>query len=99
MPWQRVINSKGGISPRSVTLIDVDPLLPVVHCVDKVQRGPSAASHQADALRREGVEVREDAMGQYTVDLAKYGWFPDVLPSESDQVESSEDEDAAAYHT
>ncbi|KAI4959776.1 hypothetical protein J4E86_003501 [Alternaria arbusti] len=75
----RVINAKGGISPR----------------------GPSAAAQQADALRREGVEVRQDAMGQYTVDLGTYGWFPDVLPSEAGLVESSdeEDEEAAAYHT
>lgn len=70
--------------------------------VDEGQRGPGSARRQADALRREGVEIREDAMGQYTIDLAKYGWFPDVLPSEADLVESSdaeEDEDAAAYHT
>lgn len=71
--------------------------------VDEEQRGPGSAGRQADALRREGVEIREEAMGQYTIDLAKYGWFPDVLPSESDLVESSggdeEDEDAAAYHT
>ncbi|QRC91959.1 hypothetical protein JI435_021300 [Parastagonospora nodorum SN15] len=79
VPWQRVLNAKGSISPR----------------------GPGAAARQADALRREGVEVREDAMGQYAIDLAKYGWFPDTLPSESGQVESSdeEDEEAAAYHT
>ncbi|OAL00834.1 DNA binding methylated-DNA--cysteine S-methyltransferase [Phaeosphaeriaceae sp. SRC1lsM3a] len=80
VPWQRVLNAKGSISPR----------------------GPGSARRQADALRREGVEIREDAMGQYTIDLAKYGWFPDVLPSEADLVESSdaeEDEDAAAYHT
>jgi len=72
-----------------------------VLCADKAQRGPSAASHQADALRREGVEVREDAMGQYTIDMSVFGWFPDVLPSEAGLVESSEeeDEDAAAYHT
>jgi methylated-DNA-protein-cysteine methyltransferase-like protein len=52
-------------------------------------------------LRREGVEIREEAMGQYTIDLARYGWFPDVLPSEAGLVESSdeEDEEAAAYHT
>jgi methylated-DNA-protein-cysteine methyltransferase-like protein len=52
-------------------------------------------------LRREGVEVRQDAMGQYTINLAEYGWFPDVLPSESGLVESSDedDEEAAAYHT
>ncbi|KAJ4335539.1 Alkyltransferase-like protein 1 [Didymella glomerata] len=80
VPWQRVINSKGGISPR----------------------GPGAASHQADALRREGVDVSEDSMGQYTVDFKDYGWFPDVLPSEAELVESSDeetDEEAAAYHT
>ncbi|KAF2828755.1 hypothetical protein CC86DRAFT_197551 [Ophiobolus disseminans] len=65
VPWQRVVNSKGQISPR------------------------------------EGVEVRQDAMGQYSIDLGTYGWFPDVLPSESGLVESSdeEDEEAAAYHT
>ena len=47
------------------------------------------------------MEVRQDAMGQYTVDLGTYGWFPDVLPSETGLVESSDDEDeeAAAYHT
>jgi methylated-DNA-protein-cysteine methyltransferase-like protein len=49
------------------------------------------------------VDVRQDAMGQYTVDLGEYGWFPDVLPSEAGLVESSdegdEDEEAAAYHT
>ncbi|KAK1911444.1 hypothetical protein P3342_012745 [Pyrenophora teres f. teres] len=72
VPWQRVINAKGGISPR----------------------GPSAAAHQADALRREGVEVRQDAMGLYTVDLGEYGWFPDMLPSEAALVESSDGEDA-----
>ncbi|KAF1948042.1 hypothetical protein EJ02DRAFT_440194 [Clathrospora elynae] len=79
VPWQRVINAKGGISPR----------------------GPSAAGQQADALRREGVEVRQDAMAQYTVDLGEYGWFPDVLPSEAGLVESSDEEgeDEAAYHT
>jgi hypothetical protein len=68
----------------------------LVQYVDKGQRGPSAASHQADALRREGVEVREDAMGQYSVDLAQYGWFPDTLPSEDGVVESSDDEDGEA---
>ena len=37
MPWQRVINSKGGISPRSVTLIYVDlcSLLCIVLTRDK----------------------------------------------------------------
>lgn len=52
-------------------------------------------------MRREGVEVSEDSMGQYTVEFKDYGWFPDILPSEAGLVESSdeEDEEAAAYHT
>ena len=67
-------------------------------------RGPSGAGRQATALRREGVQVGQGAMGEYTIDLSEYGWFPDVLPSEAGQVESSdggdeEDEDEAAYHT
>ncbi|KAH6616361.1 6-O-methylguanine DNA methyltransferase [Boeremia exigua] len=79
VPWQRVINSKGGISPR----------------------GPGAASRQADALRAEGVEVDEDSMNIYTVNLKDYGWFPDILPSETGLLESSDedDEETAAYHT
>jgi methylated-DNA-protein-cysteine methyltransferase-like protein len=99
VPWQRVLNAKGSISIRSV------PRAPAVLCCllfivpsDKGQRSPS---RQADALRREGVEVREDAMHQCSVNLATFGWFPAVLPSESSLVESSEEEDeeAAAYHT
>jgi methylated-DNA-protein-cysteine methyltransferase-like protein len=40
-------------------------------------------------------------MHQCSVNLATFGWFPAVLPSESSLVESSEEEDkeAAAYHT
>lgn len=48
------------------------------------------------------MHVSEDSMGQYSVDLKDYGWFPDTLPSEAELVESSsdeEDEEAAAYHT
>ncbi|KAF2244103.1 DNA binding methylated-DNA--cysteine S-methyltransferase [Trematosphaeria pertusa] len=79
VPWQRVINAKGGISPR----------------------GPSGASRQAAVLRAEGVEVTQGALGEFTVDFGRYGWFPSVLPSEAGLVESSdeEDEEAAAYHT
>ncbi|CAN9127102.1 unnamed protein product [Alternaria alternata] len=72
------------------------------HIARLVGKRPSAAAQQADALRREGVEVSQDAMGQYTVDLGRYGWFPDVLPSEAGLVESSdeeEEEEEAAYHT
>ncbi|KAI9681519.1 MAG: hypothetical protein M1817_002803 [Caeruleum heppii] len=63
VPWQRVINSRGVISPRGV---------------------PSGASQQAAALRREAVEVEESNAGELTVDFGIYGWFPDVLPSETD---------------
>lgn len=40
-------------------------------------------------------------MGQYTVEFGEHGWFPDVLPSEADLAESSDEEaeDEAAYHT
>ncbi|KAF2019710.1 DNA binding methylated-DNA--cysteine S-methyltransferase [Aaosphaeria arxii CBS 175.79] len=85
VPWQRVINAKGSISPR----------------------GPTGASRQATALRAEGVEVERGPMGEYSIELSKYGWFPDELPSEAGLVESEseddegeeEDEEAAAYHT
>ncbi|KAL2358716.1 6-O-methylguanine DNA methyltransferase [Cryomyces antarcticus] len=60
VPWQRVINAKGRISPR----------------------GPSGATSQAAALRREGVEVGRGGLGEFTVDFATYGWFPEELPSQ-----------------
>ncbi|EON64645.1 hypothetical protein W97_03878 [Coniosporium apollinis CBS 100218] len=69
VPWQRVINAKGGISPR----------------------GPGGASGQAAALRQEGVTVDEGSLGEFSVDLQAYGWFPDVLPSEEGE-DSEEDE-------
>ncbi|KAL7943637.1 6-O-methylguanine DNA methyltransferase, partial [Trichoderma barbatum] len=58
VPWQRVINSKGAVSPRSQ---------------------PSGATHQAVELQKEGVEVTRTAIGEYTVDLEVYGWFPEEL--------------------
>lgn len=63
VPWQRVVNSKGGISPRGDSGLAVD--------------------RQAERLRAEGVEV-EDSRGldEATVDLSRFGWFPDVLPDE-----------------
>lgn len=77
-------------------------------CSLTLQRGPSGAARQASALRREGVEVTQNAMGEFSVDFGKYGWFPAALPSEAEEVESSDEEDeeedeeaadAAAYHT
>lgn len=66
VPWQRVLSAKGIIAPRG---------------------GDAAGDgrrRQAEALRAEGVEVRENTggLGEMTVDLGQYGWFPDQLPSE-----------------
>ena len=101
MPWQRVINNKGCISPRCVwaLFVLIKLLLPAL----TRQRGPSGAGRQAAALRAEGVEMVEGAMGEFSIDLQRYGWFPSLLPSEAREVEGDdddeEDEDAAAYHS
>jgi methylated-DNA-protein-cysteine methyltransferase-like protein len=55
-------------------------------------RGPGSAERQAEALRQEGVEVGADSMGDFYVDFARYGWFPDRLPGEeSDDSEDGDD--------
>lgn len=36
------------------------------------------------------MRVDEDAMGEYYVDFAQYGWFPDRLPSEEGEEEEEE---------
>ncbi|KAK5991908.1 Alkyltransferase-like protein 1 [Cladobotryum mycophilum] len=72
VPWQRIINSKGVISPRSQ---------------------PSGAQNQATALRDEGVQVTEGALGELFVDFGEYGWFPSVLPSEEEEHDDSEDDE------
>ncbi|EFX06524.1 mgmt family protein [Grosmannia clavigera kw1407] len=73
VPWQRVLNAKGLISPRAGD-------------------GGNGRRRQAEALRAEGVEVRENAggLGEMAVDLGRFGWFPRQLPSER---EGEEDED------
>ncbi|KAJ0414141.1 6-O-methylguanine DNA methyltransferase [Aspergillus carlsbadensis] len=48
-------------------------------------RGPGSAERQAEALREEGVEVTSDSMGEFYVDLSRYGWFPAELESEDDE--------------
>ncbi|GAB1200438.1 hypothetical protein APSETT444_009811 [Aspergillus pseudonomiae] len=52
-----------------------------------VNREPGSAERQAEALREEGIQVETDAMGEFYVDLARFGWFPSVLPSEEDESE------------
>ncbi|KAI9736334.1 MAG: hypothetical protein M1834_001220 [Cirrosporium novae-zelandiae] len=84
VPWQRVINSKGIISPRCVYLPPQGS-----HRMLTAIRGPDGATRQAEALRREGVQVERGNLGELKVDLAVYGWFPNHLPGE----ESEEDED------
>ncbi|KAI0006976.1 6-O-methylguanine DNA methyltransferase [Xylariaceae sp. FL0662B] len=61
VPWQRVINQKGTVSPRSQ---------------------PSGARGQATALQAEGVRVTTGALGEFIIDFALFGWFPNILPSE-----------------
>lgn len=56
-------------------------------------RGVNGARRQARALQREGVQVETGPMGEYTVSLREYGWFPSRLPSELDEVEDSESTD------
>ena len=58
--------------------------------IDWFNRGPGGATRQAAALRREGVTVRTGALGELTIDLGIYGWFPSMLPSE--EAENSESE-------
>jgi methylated-DNA-protein-cysteine methyltransferase-like protein len=55
--------------------------------------------------------VTQNAMGEFLVDFGQYGWFPPVLPSETEEADSSDEDededegedeeaaDAAAYHT
>ena len=52
------------------------------------KRGPGGTERQEAVLVREGVEVGRSSMGERTVNLATYGWFPSHLPSEE-----SEDDD------
>ncbi|OAX79294.1 hypothetical protein ACJ72_06389 [Emergomyces africanus] len=55
-------------------------------------RGPGSAARQAAALEEEGVDVHADSMGEYSVELGRFGWFPDRLPGE----ESSNASDTGA---
>lgn len=45
--------------------------------------GAGSRNRQAAALQAEGVVVIADAMGELSVDLKRYGWFPRELPSET----------------
>ncbi|KAJ4248690.1 Alkyltransferase-like protein 1 [Fusarium torreyae] len=75
VPWQRVINSKGQISPRYEGSV--------------IRSQPGGSRSQAQALEAEGVQVETNAMGEHSVDFSEYGWFPETLPSEENE-ETSE---------
>ena len=79
VPWQRVINSRGIISPRSAFL-----LKPQGAWLIGVPRGPGAAAQQAAELRQENIEVSTGSLGEFSVDFGAYGWFPRVLPGSSE---------------
>lgn len=88
VPWQRVINAKGIISPRSALRT------PGSHSImaDTSYRGPGGALRQAASLRREGVTVGTGHLGELSVDLGAYGWFPELLPSDEAEASESEEE-------
>ncbi|KAI9820355.1 MAG: hypothetical protein M1827_005977 [Pycnora praestabilis] len=96
VPWQRVINSKGIISPRYdhfiLLLNKAFWRVPIKAHTRVTQRGPSGASRQAAALREEGVQVGRGNLGELTVDFGIYGWFPSMLPSEAAEASESEEE-------
>jgi len=52
----------------------------------------------ATALRREDVHVDRGTMGELSVDLSVYGWFPDMLPSEAAEAGSDSDDHEQAAH-
>lgn len=54
---------------------------------------PAGAGNQAVELRREGVTVTTDAMGQLMVSFGQYGWFPAMLPSEAAEGREASDEE------
>ena len=47
-----------------------------------IYRGPGGAARQAAALCREGVTVDTGSLGELTMDLGRFGWLPDMLPSQ-----------------
>lgn len=74
VPWQRVINAKGTISPRYECLC----CWTLRRLTSK--RAAGEAENQANALRAEGVDVREiEGLGGWAISLGEFGWFPEAL--------------------
>ena len=98
VPWQRVINAKGAISPRLVSFACQPTRKTIARdepgSLLTFSRGANGAARQAVALRQEGVTVSRGALGEHTVDFSEYGWFPHMLPSdEAESGDSDSDEE------
>lgn len=125
MPWQRVINSKGIISPRyALHLFFISAftwrlprkqgcqlclclafcrvllkLISVSTTIALYSSQPSGTQSQAAALRAEGVVVNRGALGELSVDLDVYGWFPERLPSQEREEGDEEEEEGTDEET
>jgi methylated-DNA-protein-cysteine methyltransferase-like protein len=55
-------------------------------------RGVNGARQQATALEAEDVQVTRGSLGEYTIDLTTYGWFPDRLPSDLSEDDEEDEE-------
>ncbi|PQE23559.1 MGMT family protein [Rutstroemia sp. NJR-2017a BVV2] len=98
VPWQRVINSKGVISPRPhLKPNQIHPPSYTTPKSNNLRSNPAGVQNQAQVLRSEGVTVNTGSLGELFIDLGEYGWFPRQLPSEAaaglDPPVDSEDED------
>jgi len=58
-------------------------------------RGVNGAANHETALAQEGVQVNRGSLGERTVDLRVYGWFPDELPSREAEAEEEAEGDSA----
>lgn len=90
VPWQRVINSKGVISPRW----DCADYTAQRRYLLTRSRGANGAARHEDVLAQEGVQVEHGSLGERSVDFRVYGWFPDRLPSRAAE---SDDEDERLF--
>ncbi|KAG9778181.1 DNA binding methylated-DNA--cysteine S-methyltransferase, partial [Aureobasidium melanogenum] len=88
VPWQRVINSKGAISPRSIMFLQMHEEQHLT-----MTRGVNGARQQATAIEAEGVQVTRGSLGEYLIDFSIYGWFPDRLPSDLSEDDGDNEDD------
>lgn len=58
-----------------------------------MSRGVNGARQQATAIEAEGVQVTRGSLGEYLIDFAVYGWFPDRLPSDLSEDDEDDNDD------